>query len=662
MNNMIWDPRSRPSVLDFGVAPAFNTAKVSRSNRSLWHIHAFNRHGIQSSRHKHSMYINASIHPHEEEMNVVDIPPGLLKDSTAVLRLSGDSIAYVLGISHVSKESCNLIHELISMVKPDAVMVELCHERTGLLVDQTAAQTGTNAWYTKTVRLQGLPKKECWPQQHELLHMMKSSREEPVTTAEIQHDADALLQTGLFESVVPVTSPPPESWDPMFIDGVVPVVELSEINFKVIPRKLPSISQVSVEIQCGLDISTNEVEALIHESSWQREFSTIESLLRIRDVLVNYFSNKMPVAFRFEGVNSGSIKVHITQDPAQKNTSNKRTYITGLEHTIDTNGNGIGVRPLNRPWQPYIVSDEEHIPPVSVFPWDVSQLNTDHQQASQIDSGNPSTSIATIVTSQYAKYQADAGKKVGIAPGAAWRAALAASARAQTPYVYLGDRPSSVTGVRLARAMVISSIPYYAVALAASISSWTFGNQVFDAQFSPALSLGVSIASFAAATWPLLSPILEIKQFSEMSASQIEDAVRVREPLQHPTNAGSSYYLWGEDALIGWPGAEIPVIRERDDYMAYVIHSILSNTLSGLPPAYVLTSPHTYIYAMPKGSSPRVCPLGKGSGQFEQSVKPKTVVAIVGTAHVRGMISRFTQNDWNDNGHNGTSYLDRYCD
>jgi pheromone shutdown protein TraB len=39
---------------------------------------------------------------------------------------------------------------------------------------------------------------------------------------------------------------------------------------------------------------------------------------------------------------------------------------------------------------------------------------------------------------------------------------------------------------------------------------------------------------------------------------------------------------------------------------------------------------------MPKGSSPTICPPGKGQGQYSMS-SPQKVVAIVGTAHVRGM-------------------------
>ena len=47
---------------------------------------------------------------------------------------------------------------------------------------------------------------------------------------------------------------------------------------------------------------------------------------------------------------------------------------------------------------------------------------------------------------------------------------------------------------------------------------------------------------------------------------------------------------------------------------------------------------------MPKGGDPGVCPVGGGDGQFEMAVPgsstnaKRKIVAVVGTAHVRGML------------------------
>lgn len=51
--------------------------------------------------------------------------------TTAVLEAQGGGTSYVLGISHVSRESCQQIEDLIRAVKPDIVLVELCKDRTG---------------------------------------------------------------------------------------------------------------------------------------------------------------------------------------------------------------------------------------------------------------------------------------------------------------------------------------------------------------------------------------------------------------------------------------------------------------------------------------------------------------------------------------------------
>ena len=40
--------------------------------------------------------------------------------------------------------------------------------------------------------------------------------------------------------------------------------------------------------------------------------------------------------------------------------------------------------------------------------------------------------------------------------------------------------------------------------------------------------------------------------------------------------------LWGEDALLQWPGARRPLIQERDSYMARTIWAAASGTPSSL--------------------------------------------------------------------------------
>ena len=133
-----------------------------------------------------------------------------------------------------------------------------------------------------------------------------------------------------------------------------------------------------------------------------------------------------------------------------------------------------------------------------------------------------------------------------------------------------------------------------------------------------------------------------------------------------------------QDALIKWPGAEGPIINDRDEYMAHATYSILANEPSGLTPAYirkeVSENAATYLYAMPTGGCSSVSPPGKGLGQFSllseaQSSKDtneirearpiNTVVAIVGTAHVRGMARHWEM--LSREGSTETSRLEKLC-
>ena len=82
--------------------------------------------------------------------------------------------------------------------------------------------------------------------------------------------------------------------------------------------------------------------------------------------------------------------------------------------------------------------------------------------------------------------------------------------------------------------------------------------------------------------WPVLGPYAEIGWLScvlshcrialnhcssvVQSVEQIEEAVRVKVPIQ--SDIDSTLKLFGEDALLDWPGAMDPVIHQRDKYMA----------------------------------------------------------------------------------------------
>lgn len=69
--------------------------------------------------------------------------------------------------------------------------------------------------------------------------------------------------------------------------------------------------------------------------------------------------------------------------------------------------------------------------------------------------------------------------------------------------------------------------------------------------------MGVSLAAVGAAVYPVVGPILEVRQLSKLSGEEVEAAVRPREPMQNDDGAGI-VKLTGEDALLDWPNAMGP--------------------------------------------------------------------------------------------------------
>lgn len=91
----------------------------------------------------------------------------------------------------------------------------------------------------------------------------------------------------------------------------------------------------------------------------------------------------------------------------------------------------------------------------------------------------------------------------------------------------------------------------------------------------------------------MIGPYLEIAQLSgtmlsamfsyfdwfyvAKSADGIEDSVEVKEPIQ--SDLETPLKLFGEDALLDWPGAMDPVIHQRDQFMARNLYlTATSNT------------------------------------------------------------------------------------
>lgn len=151
------------------------------------------------------------------------------------------------------------------------------------------------------------------------------------------------------------------------------------------------------------------------------------------------------------------------------------------------------------------------------------------------------------------------------------------------------------------------------------------------------------VALLGLAGWPLLRPINEVNSLAAKSASEIEGLVLVREPIQSRLEEGP-LKLWGEDALLDWPGALGPILEERDRFMAQCIRDLATGA-AARSPAYIRLQDGSYRYAVSSQGPQGANPARGGEGTYELRQGCQRIVAVVGTAHVRGMCRAWDSGD-----------------
>jgi len=147
------------------------------------------------------------------------VTPEQLSKYVAELKLSVEGRpvqVYVLGVSHVSRQSCSHVAQMIAAISPEAVLLELCKDRVLLLMDPTAPPP--QHWHTRAVDLQGMSQssKNAWKK---LLLTLKCQRGRAFTAHDIEEDCVQLLASGAFASIVPVTQPASTRDAPLFAPG-----------------------------------------------------------------------------------------------------------------------------------------------------------------------------------------------------------------------------------------------------------------------------------------------------------------------------------------------------------------------------------------------------------------------------------------------------------
>ena len=106
------------------------------------------------------------------------LPPGLRKEGAPLHRINMNGvILYLLGSSHVSRNSCEDVKLLIKHVRPDALFVELCSQRAGLLLRNNPLMPSAES--EKQLKLDG---------KEEELKMTPMSSRGSVLFAKIQSD------------------------------------------------------------------------------------------------------------------------------------------------------------------------------------------------------------------------------------------------------------------------------------------------------------------------------------------------------------------------------------------------------------------------------------------------------------------------------------------
>lgn len=64
-----------------------------------------------------------------------------MKENVRLLHTEGGATVYLLGTAHVSSKSCDDVAALIAAVRPDTVMIELCHSRLPMILNEQKSQS-----------------------------------------------------------------------------------------------------------------------------------------------------------------------------------------------------------------------------------------------------------------------------------------------------------------------------------------------------------------------------------------------------------------------------------------------------------------------------------------------------------------------------------------
>jgi len=628
-----------------------------------------------------SVYAVLTADAPQQSQKAVVLPPSL-QNNVVVLDAPNEqgntTKVYLMGISHVSKQQCAQVKELIRLVKPEVVMVELCKDRVGLLVDYQPESQASNLWHSRKVFIEGLPTEPEWPTAQQLKTLIQTRAGRPVSTQDIEADVYSLLATGLFKSVRPAAESASYDEVPEFgvrvledgSAGLLTIPPLNAIKFIVQERVLPAVTQFSVRVDSSLKnfpVAQEKLDAIGDEiiAECKKETPALHVLLRARGKFEELIGT--PVAVAYSNLETGKVEAVVKAIKASD-----KGYVSGFESSA-VNGEGWGIDPF-RPARPLTkisnkmflttetleslraqaragraapVADEKgEAAPSRIVPTEPRtsfRAWTDEEMASpakmEPERMPLADALSATMTLLYARSQATVGGKVGVDRGEAWRAAFEAACEVGTQQFVLSDRPAKVTDWRLGVELLQAAGVRLGGAVTALLGS-IVAAAVMDQPLQVELGgVAVGSATALALMWPLLKPYFDIQRLADMSAAEIEDAVSVKEPLGSG-DLSKPVKLFGEDALLDWPGAQGPLLDERDEFMARALAGSAEGT-QGLCPAYVrdeVNGQTMWRLMQAQGAPPESSPKGLGDAEYTPIKGARAVVKVVGTAHVRGMM------------------------
>ena len=132
---------------------------------------------------------------------------------------SGSKVqVYVLGVSHVSRQSCRQTDQLIEAVKPETVLLELCKDRVDLLIDPSTSTP--QHWHTRTTNLQGVRRQQASIMAdtcRQLTRLLHCQPGQAFSAHDIEQDCVKLLSSGIFGSAQPANKQAALADAPAFI-------------------------------------------------------------------------------------------------------------------------------------------------------------------------------------------------------------------------------------------------------------------------------------------------------------------------------------------------------------------------------------------------------------------------------------------------------------